>query len=58
MEITFSNVTKDNRKELLKAVGEIIGLAPVYMGAPGFAFSVGNFTIDRNGILMKSIAAA
>jgi len=54
MEITFSNVTKDNRKELLKAVGEIIGLAPVYMGAPGFAFSVGNFTIDRNGALIPS----
>jgi len=52
MEITFSNVTKDNRKGLVKAVGEIADLAPVYMGAPGFAFGVGDFTIDRNGTLI------
>jgi len=51
MEIRFNNVTKDNRKELVKAVGEITGCTPEYQGAPGFAFAVGGYTIDRYGIL-------
>jgi len=50
MEIRFV-VTKDERKALAKAVGEIVGCAPVYMGTPSFAFAVHNYTIDRQGTI-------
>lgn len=39
----------ENRKDLVKAVGEYIKETPRYMGAPTFAFEVGNFTIDKDG---------
>ena len=51
MEIKFI-VTKEERKALVKAAGEIIGWAPVYKGAPSFAFAVNNYIIDRNGVLI------
>ena len=51
MEIRFS-VTKEERKILVKAVGEIMGWAPVYKGAPSFAFAVSNLIIDRDGTLI------
>lgn len=51
MEIKF-NVTKEERKALVKAVGEIAGWAPVYKGAPSFAFAVDDYIIDRRGTLI------
>ena len=51
MEFAF-NVTKEERKVLVKAAGEILGIAPVYKGAPGFAFAVGDYVIDRFGTLI------
>jgi len=51
MEIKFA-VTKEGRKALVKTVGEIIGWAPVYKGAPSFAFAVNNYIIDRDGTLI------
>jgi len=51
MEIKF-NVIKGERKVLVEAIGEITGWAPVYKGAPGFAFVVNNYTIDRYGTLI------
>jgi hypothetical protein len=51
MDVKF-NVTKEERKALVKAVGEIVGLAPVYLGAPDFKFAVGSCVIDRNGTAM------
>lgn len=45
------NVTGDRRKELVTAVGGIIGWEPVYKGAPSFAFAVGNYLIDKTGTL-------
>ena len=50
MEIKFI-VTKEERKALVKAIGEIVGCTPVYKGAPSFAFAVNNYIIDRHGTL-------
>jgi hypothetical protein len=52
MEVKFTNVTKEERKALVAAVGEIVGWAAVYKGAPSFAFVVNNYTIDRSGTLI------
>ena len=51
MEIKFI-ITKEERKALVKAVSEITGQASVYQGAPGFAFAVGDYIIDRHGTLI------
>jgi hypothetical protein len=51
MKVRF-NVTKDERKALVKAVGEILCTKPKYMGAPSFAFEVGNCVIDKHGTII------
>jgi len=51
MEVKF-NVSKEERKALVAAVSEITGQPSVYKGAPGFAFEVGNYVIDRYGTLI------
>lgn len=51
MEIHY-NVTGPRRKELAAAVGNFIGIAPVYMKAPTYGFAVGNYIIDRKGTLI------
>ena len=51
MEIKF-NVTKEERKNFVKAVGEIAGWTPIYKGAPSFAYAVNNYIIDKNGTLI------
>lgn len=50
MEIRF-NVTGAERKKLVTAVNEILGEPMNYMGAPTFAYIVGEYTINRNGTL-------
>lgn len=50
MEIRF-NVTGTTRKELVEATGGILGCAPVYKGAPSFAYEVANVTISKDGTL-------
>ena len=50
MEVQF-NVEKEGRKALVKAVSEITGQEPEYLGAPSFAFAVGGCTIGRHGML-------
>jgi hypothetical protein len=51
MEVKFT-VTKEERKALVRAVGEITGLESVYQGAPSFSFTVGDYAIDRYGMLI------
>jgi len=51
MEIRF-NKTGAERKALVTAISEITGWAPVYKGAPGFAYAVNNYIIDRDGTLI------
>jgi len=53
MEIRF-NRTGTERKALVAAVSEIVGCESKYMGAPGFAYSVGQYTIDKEGTLIVS----
>lgn len=50
MEIRF-NVTGARRKELVETAGEILGWAPVYKGAPSFAYVVADVTISKDGTL-------
>ena len=51
MEYKFG-IDKEERKALVKAISEITGQKAVYQGAPSFAFSVGAYTIDRDGTLL------
>ena len=48
MEVKF-NLAKDERKRLVGNIGDITGEDVIYHGAPSFAFSVGGFTIGRDG---------
>lgn len=41
----------EGRKPLVKAVGEVLGDAPKYLGAPGFCYSAGGVVIDKDGAL-------
>ena len=50
MEIKF-NRTGAERKSLVEAIGSIVGVKPVYMNVPTFAYVVSNYTIDRDGTL-------
>ena len=49
MSVLKFNVVKEERKALVKAISEIIGLEPRYKGAPGFNFEVGCYTVSPNG---------
>lgn len=50
MKIRF-NLQSSNRKQLVKAISEILGAKAIYQGAPKFEYTVGNFTIERDGDL-------
>lgn len=50
MEIKF-NVTGTKRKELVESAGALLGWAPVYKGAPSFAYAVSNVIIGKDGTL-------
>lgn len=41
--------TAENRKDVVKAMEEITRIKAKYMGPPSFAYTVGEFTVDRNG---------
>ena len=45
------HVTGVRRKELVAAVGDFIGAKPEYLRAPTYAFAVGSYNIDKEGIL-------
>jgi hypothetical protein len=48
MNLNF-NVTGDRRKALVKAISEYLGIEAIYNGAPNFSYTVGTYTIDKNG---------
>ena len=50
MEIHY-DVPDSARKALASAIGEIIGTYPSYQAAPSFAYIIGEYTLDRNGVL-------
>lgn len=43
------NVSGTDRKNLVKAISEHIGVEPKYLGAPSFAYQVGEFTVSKDG---------
>ena len=43
------NVSGSNRKQLVAAIAQYTGEKPKYLGAPGFAYQVGGFTISVDG---------
>ena len=50
MEIHY-DVPGSARKALANAIGEAIGAYPAYQAAPTFAYIIGDYTLDRQGIL-------
>ena len=53
------NVSGSDRKQLVAAIAEYTGEKPKYMGAPSFAFQVGEFHISVDGMVsMEAISSA
>ena len=50
MEVRF-DVAGSARKALAAAIGEHTGAYPSYQAAPSFAYIIGEYTLDRNGVL-------
>ena len=50
MTINF-NVNGKERKALVQALSELTYSDPVYAGAPTFAYTVGDYTLDKNGVI-------
>ena len=50
MEVRY-DVPGSARKALASAIGGIIDTYPSYQAAPGFAYVIGDSTLDRNGVL-------
>ena len=48
----------EDRKELVKRLGELAGIRPVYMRTPTYAFQCGDYTVDRDGNLLVDEEAA
>ncbi len=44
-----TNAQGKDRKNLVKAIAEITGQAAKYNGAPGFTYTVGAYTVERDG---------
>ena len=45
------SLSGSDRKPLVAAISQILDKPAVYQGAPSFAYTVGDYTVDRNGIL-------
>lgn len=48
----------EDRKELVKRLGKLTGIHPVYMRTPTYAFQCGPYTVDREGYLLVDEAEA
>ena len=65
MNVKTKNAQGKERKNLVKAIAGITGQAAKYNGAPAFTYTVGNYTVERDGSItmedeagMKTLAAA
>lgn len=45
------NITGEKRKELVRAMSEILGEDASYQGAPSFAYSIDGYIVSRNGLV-------
>lgn len=52
------NVTGERRKELVRAMSEILGEDASYQRAPSFAFKIDGYTVSRNGLVTCPDTAA
>lgn len=52
MELNY-NVKGDRRKQLVKALEEILGVKSEYMGVPTFAYRIGKVVVDRSGTVIE-----
>lgn len=50
MKINF-NVTGNDRKALVKFIGEALEEKPKYLGVPSCAYQIGDFTVSKDGCL-------
>lgn len=50
MKINY-NVTGSNRKSLVNAISQELNSPAKYLGAPTFAYEIGAYRIDKNGLL-------
>lgn len=50
MRINY-NVTGADRKALVRAMVELLDEPPVYQGAPSFAYAVGSYIVDKDGVV-------
>jgi len=56
MELNY-NVKGDRRKQLVKALEEILGVKSEYMGVPTFAYRIGRVMVDRTGTVTEEGAS-
>lgn len=57
MTINF-NVSGKERKALVQALSDLTYSDPEYAGAPTFAYTVGDYTVDKNGVISYPDTAA
>ena len=48
--------TDCDRKALVAAIGEILEIQPVYQGVPSFAYTIGDYEVDKQGTLIVGVA--
>ena len=53
MEVRY-NVSGPRRKELVAAMAELLEATPRYNGAPSFSYTVGDYLVDKQGIVSFS----
>jgi len=56
MELNY-NVKGDRRKQLVKALEDILGTKSEYMGVPTFAYRIGRVMVDREGTVTEEGAS-
>ena len=52
MRINY-NVTGPKRKALVAAISQELNAPTKYLGAPTFAYEVGGYQIDKNGVITR-----
>ena len=53
MEVRY-NVSGQRRKELISAMAELLEAKPRYNGAPSFSFTIGEYLVDKQGMVSVS----
>lgn len=57
MKIKF-DIKKNERKAFVKEIGEILKVKPEYQGAPSFAYKIGAYIIDKDGVITSETSDA